>query len=99
MKKKRSNTFKAKVALDAVKGNKTIAEIAKQCQVHPNQVSLWKQQLLDELPGIFSRKKEKKEKKIEQFQDNLYKEVGKLKVENEFLKKKYRELYGEDVKW
>lgn len=87
MKKKRSNTFKAKVAMDAARGLKTIADIAKQYQVHPNQDSQWKQQLLNELPGIFSRKKEKKEKKIEQFQDNLYKEVGKLKVENEFLKK------------
>ncbi len=83
-----SDTFKAKVALEAVKGIKTINEIASKFQIHPNQVTKWKKELLAELPSLFSKKRgRKKREPDEQEKDNLFREIGKLKVEVETLKK------------
>jgi transposase-like protein len=62
MKNKRRNhsaAFKAKVALDAAKGDKTIAELASQYEVHPSQIAKWKKQLLESLPEIFSCRQQK----------------------------------------
>ena len=66
MKNKRRNhtaQFKAKVALAAAKGNKTIAELASEFDVHPNQTAQWKKQLLQSLPDIFSRSRQKEKQK------------------------------------
>jgi len=81
--------FKARVALEAVKGEKTIAQISNEYKVHPNQVSLWKKQLLEELPSIFSRGKSRKEKDSNELQEELYRQIGQLTVELDWLKKKY----------
>jgi len=89
MKRKRyTNEFKAKVALDAVKGHKTISELASEYDVHPSQINKWKKQLLEELPGIFNGKQARREEAHEAEKDRLYQQIGKLQVEVDWLKKK-----------
>jgi len=85
--KKYPKEFKARVALEAIKGEKTIAEISSEYEVHSNMVTKWKKQLKDHMSDIFIRKNEQEpdaERKI----DNLYKEIGRIQVENAWLKKK-----------
>jgi transposase len=84
--------FKAKVALEAIKGEKTIAEIASQYKVHPNQILGWKKHLLENVSGIFSRKKDPKFGEMEELVEDLYKKIGKQDIELEFLKKKYAQM-------
>ena len=86
--------FKAKVALEAIREEKTLSELSEQYGVNPNVISRWKKEVLEQLPEIFSRKREKLNKEFKQREEELYKEIGKLKVENEFLKKKYNQLLG-----
>ena len=83
--------FKAKVALEAVKNERTIAEIASAYEVHANLVTKWKKQLLANLPEVFEGNKKKEEQPVNQ--EELFKQIGQLKVENEFLKKKYNQLF------
>jgi|SRR5476651_580296 transposase-like protein len=81
--------FKARVALEAVKGRKTINEIAKEYEVHPNQISKWKKQFLESLPGIFDNTKERRSSGAdEELTDRLYEQIGRLKVELDWMKKK-----------
>lgn len=82
-----SAAFKAKVALEALQEDETINQIASRHEIHPNLVTQWKRQLLDSLPDCFSRKRHKGNKD-EAIKDELYQQIGKLKVENEWLKKK-----------
>ena len=86
--------FKAKVALEALKEEKTLSELSEQYGVNPNVISRWKKEVLRNLPEIFSTKRSKETKEIKRKEEELYKEIGKLKVENEFLKKKYNQLLG-----
>jgi len=83
-----SAVFKAKVALDAIKGLKTSAELAKTHSVHATQIALWKKQLTDDAPTIFEATSPKAEKTDLPSEDELYAEIGKLKVQLEWLKKK-----------
>jgi putative transposase len=83
-----SADFKAKVALEALKGHATINEIATKFQVHPNQVTQWKKHLLDALPSIFSDRRGQADKEREQLEATLYQQIGQLKVELDWLKKK-----------
>ena len=85
--RKFTSSFKAKVAVAAIKGNKTVNEIATEFGVHPNQVTTWKKQLLESAEDAFSHKTERREKDIEAEKDQLYRQIGQLKVENDFLKK------------
>ncbi len=80
--------FKAKVALEAVKGRLTINEISKQFSVHPNQISKWKRQFLESLPQIFENSKSAKTETDDELVNQLYQQIGKLKVELDWLKKK-----------
>lgn len=80
--------FKAKVALEAVKGRLTINEISKQYGVHPNQISKWKKQFLESLPQIFDNSKSAKEEPSEELVNQLYQQIGQMKVELDWLKKK-----------
>ena len=91
MKNKRrshSATFKAKVPLAALKGDKTIAELASEYEVRPNQITQWKKQLLESLPELFSRRRQKDQRDQEALTSELYQQIGQLKVELDWVKKK-----------
>jgi len=86
--KQYSAEFKAKVALEALKGRRTVNEIASAYSVHPNQVTQWKKQLLEALPHVFSARRAQAEKADEELKAQLYQQIGHLKVELDWLKKK-----------
>src|SRR6266571_4507126 len=88
LRKRYSAEFKARVALDAVKGLKTVNELASTYGVHPTQITHWKHQLQKEVPDIFSARRAKREHDHEAFQAQLYQQIGQLKVELDWLKKK-----------
>ena len=83
-----NSEFKAKVALEAVKGRLTINEISKQFGVHPNQISKWKKQFLESLPQIFENSKAAPAAENEELTNQLYQQIGQLKVELDWVKKK-----------
>lgn len=89
MKNKRRNfsaEFKAKVAIEAIKEVQTLSEIATKYELHPNQISDWKKQFLASASIIFSMEGTKQEQKKED-SSKLYEQIGRLQVENAFLKK------------
>lgn len=86
--KRFSADFKAKVAVEAIKENLTINEMASQFEVHANQITTWKKQALEGLSEVFSLKKFRSKKEGAEREAALYQEVGKLKMEIEWLKKK-----------
>ena len=91
MSKKRNRytaEFKAKVALAALKNEQTISELAAHFGVHPTMINSWKRALLDGASDIFG-KGEKSRKQSEAQIDDLYRQIGQLKVENDFLSKKF----------
>ncbi len=88
MKKKFEAKFKAKVALEAIKGEKTLAQISSLYGVHVNLIGRWKQETLKNLPEIFSKRKDKEKAKEKEKVSDLYKSIGELKYENDWLKKK-----------
>jgi transposase-like protein len=80
--------FKAKVALEAAKENKTAAELAKTFQVHTVQISQWKRQLLDGIESLFRDGRKREHDDGQAVQAELYEQIGRLKMEVEWLKKK-----------
>lgn len=90
MRKKFPDEFKAKVALAALKGDKTIAELAAEFEVHPSQINTWKATIKDRLADLFSTPSGGADKMKEQKDliEQLYKSVGRMQVENDWLKKK-----------
>lgn len=91
MKRKRrafSDKFKAKVAIEAIKGLKTLAELASEYKVHPNQISTWKRQLQGNAQEIFAIGKKSKLKTEEELTAPLYEEIGRLKMNIKWLEKK-----------
>jgi transposase len=82
-----SPEFKAKVALAALKNEETTAQLASRFGIHPTMVSTWKRQLLDSAPDLFD-KRHKSRKDAEVQTAELYRQIGQLKVENDFLSRK-----------
>lgn len=85
--RKFTKEFKAKVALEAVKGQRTVNELASEFGVHPSQIGLWKKQLLQSSPEVFGNGKDRDAERLEAERDRLYKKVGQLQVEVDWLKK------------
>jgi len=83
-----SNDFKAKVAIDAVKGDITTSELTSEYGVHPTQVNRWKKQLLTSASGLFSGPAEKSQESFDQERSGLSEQIGKLQVQLDWLKKK-----------
>ena len=92
MRKSHDAAFKAKVALEALKGDRTMAELSSEFGVHANQIRQWRQKLVDELPGVFSDRRRKNDKETEEETSELYRQIGQLKVELDWLKKKSHQL-------
>ena len=82
-----SKEFKARVALDALKGQKTVGEIASEHKVHPNQIGQWKKKALAGMADSFARGKSHELESLESERDRLYQKVGQLQVEVDWLKK------------
>jgi transposase-like protein len=80
--------FKAKVALEALKEIKTVNQLAQDYGLHPNQISLWKKELTTRAEEIFGTVKDKEKIKTDELVPKLYQEIGQLKVELDWLKKK-----------
>ena len=87
-KKTFSSEFKAKVAIEALKGHKTTNELASEFEVHPTQINAWKKQLLEGSKQLFNGKNEKDLASMEQERERLYTQIGQLAVELDWLKKK-----------
>ena len=99
MRKRYDKAFKAKVAIEALRGDKTLQELGVADGVHPNMIALWKKQLLENAEQLFEKAgKDKDAEAAERKEDLLFKQIGQLQVENEFLKKKYKQLYGTEPK-
>ncbi len=88
IRKRHSSAFKAKVALEAVKQDKTIAQLAKEHQVHPVQISQWKKQLLDGMESLFQNGSAARQPDPEKVQAELYEQIGRLQMELAWVKKK-----------
>ena len=80
--------YKFRVALEAAKGSKTVSQLANEHQIHPNQIRNWKRQLLEEGAGIFTRNVDRKQREQEAQEAEFYEQIGRLKMELEWLKKK-----------
>jgi transposase-like protein len=80
------------VALEVIKGEKTLAQLSSEFGVHANQIGQWRKQLLDELPSLFSDRRKKRDKEQEDLVSELYQQIGQLKVEVDWLKKKSQML-------
>ena len=83
-----TSEFKAKVAIAALKGQQTTNEIAQEFGVHPTQVNTWKKQLLESSSDVFGKGKQKREADFETERESLYSQIGRLKVEVDWLKKR-----------
>ena len=88
VKRQHSAAFKARVAFEALKGEKTLAEISSQFGVHTTQINRWKKELAEGMQEIFTDKRKKLDVDQEQLIEQLYKQIGKKEVENDWLKKK-----------
>ena len=81
-------SFKVKVALAALKGDKTMAQLASEFGVHGNQIQQWKKRLQTEAATIFSSRRRRTEREAEELQAELYRQIGQLKVELDWFKKR-----------
>ena len=92
IRKRYTAKFKAQIALEAVKQEKTLAQLSSEHGVHTNQIAQWKKQLLGELPGIFAGRRKKADIEADELREELYRQIGQLKVELDWLKKKHCQL-------
>ena len=89
IRKKHTIQEKVKVAIEAIRGEKSTSEIISKYGIHVTQVNNWKKQALEIIPEAFSGKRKKHDDEQEELMNELYRQIGQLKVENEFLKKKH----------
>ena len=82
--RKNSPAFKARVALEALKGEETVAQLASRFDIHPSQVNKWKKELTDGATNLFTSRSQKKPDN-QQLVAQLYQQIGQLKVERDFL--------------
>lgn len=92
IRRRHSAEFKFRVALEAAKGLKTTSELAQEYAIHPNQISTWKQQLLTQGSSVFATTSRQEQRQHEEEEAVLYEQIGRLKVELEWLKKKAAQL-------
>lgn len=92
--KKYTPAEKAKIALEAIKSEQTLAQISSKYGVHSTQINKWKKQALALMPDIFSEKKHQENVNYDNQLSELYEQIGRLKVENDFLKKKSEVFSG-----
>jgi transposase len=83
-------TFKAEVVLEALRERKTISELAQQFDLHPNQITTWKKEFLASASTVFEAAVDTEREALEQKQEELFRQIGRLQVENDFLKKSMR---------
>ena len=90
VKKRRRHTaaFKFRVALEALEGSKTISQLSSEHEIHANLIRAWKRQLLEDGPNVFASNSERKQREQEAQEAELYEQIGRLKMELEWLKKK-----------
>lgn len=84
--------FKTKVALEAIKGERTIAELASIFEVHPNQIRQWKKHFLENASSVFTKEKDPELAEKDKLIDELYKRLGRQEIDLEFLKKKWKQI-------
>lgn len=92
MRKRYTADFKAKVALEAVKGDRSLAELSSRYEVHANQIGQWRKALLAGLPELFSDRRRRREEDSDAEKARLYEEIGRLKMELDWLGKKNEQL-------
>ena len=83
--RKHNPSFKAKVAMEALKGEETVAQLASRFNVHPSQIHKWRKELIDGAAGIFGNSHSQKTPDNQQLVAKLYQQIGQLKVERDFL--------------
>lgn len=86
--KQHSAQFKARVAIEAIRGEKTLSQLGSQFKVHPMQIAKWRKAALEQLPELFVDGRTRKANDSKPDNDGLYEEIGRLKVELDWLKKK-----------
>jgi transposase-like protein len=87
-----SSDFKAKVALEAIRESRTVSELSSAYEVHSTMITRWKKQALEQLPNLFSEKIQQNERDKEELIASLYQQIGQMKVELDWLKKKSAQL-------
>jgi len=83
MRRQHDAAVKARVALEAIRGEKTIAQIAGEYGIHPNQIRLWRDRALAVLAAVFSKGAARNEKEYAELEEELFRQIGRLKVEND----------------
>jgi putative transposase len=86
--RKFSSALKARVAIEAIKAQRSVTELAGEHQVHPSQITQWKKQLLESAEGVFSDRRASEKRDQEELLAKLYQQIGQMKVELDWLQKK-----------